>query len=62
MCILKNGRTWFITGPRTPIKIKLGYKNFYLYSAVNPKKFDVFTLMLPKVNRKFMNVFIDEFI
>jgi transposase len=58
----KLGHGWFKTGIRTPVKIKLGYKNFYLYSAANPKTGEEFTLLLPKVNIDCMNVFLDEFV
>lgn len=58
----KIGHGWFKTGTRTPMKIKLGYKNFYLYSAANPKTGEEFTLLLPNVNIDCMNVFLDEFI
>ena len=44
------------------MKIKLGYKNFYLYSAANPKTGKEFTLLLPNVNINCMNVFLDEFV
>ena len=44
------------------MKIKLGYKNFYLYSAANPKTGEEFTLLLPNVNINCMNVFVDEFV
>jgi transposase len=57
----KIGHGWFRTGIRTPVKIKLGYKNFYLYSAANPKTGDQFTLLLPNVNINCMNVFLKEF-
>jgi len=57
----KIGRGWFKTGIRTPIKIKLGYKNFYLYSIANPKTGEEFTLLLPNVNIKCMNIFLNEF-
>jgi len=57
----KIGHGWFRTGIRTPIKIKLGYKNFYLYSAANPKTGDEFTLLLPNVNIICMNIFLKEF-
>ncbi len=53
----KVGHGWFKTGIRTPVKIKLGYKNFYLYSAANPKTGEDFTLILPNVNINCMNVF-----
>jgi len=56
----KIGHGWFKTGIRTPIKIKLGYKNFYLYSAVNPRVGKEFTLLLPNVNIDCMNVFLEE--
>ena len=57
----KVGNGWFKTGIRTPVKIKLGYKNFYLYSAANPKTGKEFTLLLPKVNIDCMNIFLREF-
>jgi hypothetical protein len=44
------------------MKIKLGYKNFYLYSAANPKTGEEFTLLLPNVNIDCMNVFLGEFV
>jgi transposase len=57
----KIGHGWFRTGIRTPVKIKLGYKNFYLYSAANPKTGKEFTLLLPNVNINCMNIFLKEF-
>ena len=48
-------------GLGTPVKIKLGYKNFYLYSAASPKTGKEFTLLLPKVNIDCMNIFLREF-
>ena len=33
----------------------------YLYSAVNPKTGAEFTLLLPRVNKELMKIFIDEF-
>jgi transposase len=56
----KIGHGWFKTGIRTPVKIKLGYKNFYLYSATNPKTGKEFSLLLPNVNIDCMNVFLEE--
>ena len=53
--------TWFRTGIRTSVKIKLGYKNFYLYSAASPKSGKEFTLLLPNVNILCMNIFLMEF-
>jgi hypothetical protein len=57
----KIGHGWFKTGIRTPVKIKLGYKNFYLYSIVSPKTGKEFTLLLPSVNIDCMNIFLKEF-
>jgi transposase len=57
----KVGHGWFKTGVRTPIKVKLGYKNFYLYSAASPKTGKKFTLLLPNVNIQCMNIFLEEF-
>jgi len=55
------GHGWFKTGIRTPVKVKLGYKNFYLYSAASPKSGEEFTLLLPTVNILCMNIFLKEF-
>jgi len=44
------------------VKVKLGFKNFYLYSAINPKTGEDFTLLLPKVNTDCMNVFLEEMV
>ena len=58
----KVGHAWYKTGTRTRIKINIGYKNFYLYSAINPKSGDQFTLLLPSVNVLCMNIFLSAFI
>ena len=58
----KIGHGWFKTGIRTPVKVKLGYKNFYLYSAASPKTGKEFTLLLPNVNIQCMNIFLEEFV
>ena len=57
----KVGHAWYKRGIRTPVKVKLGYESFYLYSAVNPKTGRDFTLLLPKVNTQGMNIFLDQF-
>lgn len=56
----KLGHGWFKKGTRTPIKVKLGFKNFYLYSAVAPLSGKDFTLLLPEVNTNCMNLFLKE--
>ena len=43
------------------MKVKLGFKNFYLYSAINHKTGKDFSLILPLVNTDCMNVFLEEF-
>lgn len=56
----KVGHGWFEKGKRTGIAVKLGFQNFYIYSAVNPISGDSFTLKLPNVNTICMNVFLEE--
>lgn len=41
--------------------VKLGFKNFYLYSAVEPKTGEHFTLEIPHVNTECLNAFLKEF-
>ena len=40
--------------------VKLGFKNFYLYSAVNPFSGEHFTLEMPKVNADCLSVYLEE--
>jgi len=56
----KIGHGWFPAGKRTAVEVKLGFKNFYLYSAVNPETGDHFTLQMPSVNTDCMNAFLHE--
>ena len=56
----KTGLGWFKKGTRTSIKVKLGFKNFYLYSAVNSTNGKNFTLLMPNVDTACMNVFLEE--
>ncbi len=46
----KVGHGWFKKGSRTQVKVKLGRENFYLYSAVNPRNGENFSLFAPNVN------------
>ena len=57
----RAGHGWFKTGNRTPIKRKLGFKNFYLYTAASPKTGDNFSLMIPNIDTLCMNVYLQEF-
>lgn len=54
----KLGHGWFPTGLRTTKKVKLGFKNFYVYSAVNVISGVDFSLILPKVDTICMNKFL----
>jgi hypothetical protein len=56
----KLGHGWFPTGSRSPVKQKLGFKNFYLYSAVSPKTGDTFTLLMPYVNTEVFNLYLQD--
>jgi len=54
------GHGWYPRGSRTSVKVKLGYKNFYIYGAANPWTGKNFHLLLPKANSQCMNLFIQE--
>lgn len=41
--------------------VKPGFTNFYLYTALDPKTGENFTLEIPCVNTNCMNVFLQEF-
>jgi len=56
----KIGHGWFIKGSRTSIPVKLGFQNFYIYSAVAPKSGKDHSLLMPYVNTKCMNIFLDH--
>lgn len=56
----KLGHGWFPTGKRTRINVRLSFKNFYIYGAVEPKTGETFNLILPKVNTEMMNLFLQE--
>lgn len=56
----KIGCGWFECGTRPQVPLKIGYKNFYLYSGVDIKDGSNFSLILPKVDTEHMNVFLSE--
>lgn len=56
----KVGHGWFKKGSRTRVKVKIGRENFYLYSAVNPRKGEDFSLFCPHVNTDCMNIFLEQ--
>ncbi len=53
-------RKWSEKGSKCEIKVKQGYKNFYTYSATCPKSGEIFSLLLPEVNTKMMNLYLEE--
>ena len=56
----KIGHGWFPKGIRTSVSVKLGFENFYVYSAVSPKTGKDCSLLMPYVNSTCMNVFLDH--
>lgn len=44
----KLGHGWYPKGSRTAVKVKLGYKNFYVYGAANPWTGRNFSFYYPK--------------
>ena len=54
----KIGHGWFPKGIRTSVSVKLGFENFYVYSAVSPKTWNDCSLLMPYVNSTCMNVFL----
>lgn len=56
----KIGHGWFETGKRTQLNISLGFKNFYIYSAVSSTTGNSCSLILPNVDTDCMSVFLSE--
>jgi hypothetical protein len=54
----KVGHGWFKRGTRPRVKISMGFKNFYVYSAINSKTGYNFNLILPYVNTYCMNLYL----
>jgi len=54
------GHGWFSKGTRPRVKVKLGFKSFYVYSAVHSNNGDSFSLIMPSVNTECMNVFLEN--
>ena len=46
----KIGHAWFPKGLRTGVKVKLGFQNFYIYSAVSPKTGKDYSNLMPYAN------------
>lgn len=56
----KLGHGWFKRGSRTPVKVKLGYKNFYIYGCASPITAKHFTFLLPRADTICMNFFLKQ--
>lgn len=56
----KLGHGWFDRGVRTPVNIKLGFQNFYVYSAISSANGYNFSLLLPEVNSSNMNIYLER--
>jgi transposase len=54
----KIGYGWFPKGKRTPVKVKIGYKAFYVYGAVSAKTGSNYSAGFPNVNTETMNEFL----
>ena len=54
------GYGWFQKGIITNLKVKIGFQNFYVYSAVNSKNDTDFSLIMPKINTESINLFLSE--
>lgn len=56
----KLGHGWFELGSRTQVSISLGFKNFYVYSAVSSLDGFNFNLIMPNVDTACMNIYLSE--
>ncbi len=56
----KLGHGWFKKGSRTQVKVKIGFENFYLYSAVCSQSGQHYSLLIPYVNTHCMNIFLKK--
>ena len=54
-------RRWWLRGQRAPGPRQIGYQWAYIFTAVRPATGDDFTLVLPTVNAKVMNLFLERF-
>lgn len=53
-------RVWAKKGKPVEVKVKQGYKSFYIFSSVSPHTGDSFSLFLPEVNIEMMNIYLKE--
>lgn len=53
-------RVWAEKGKPVEVKVKQGYKNFYIFSSVSPHTGNSFSLFMPEVNTEMMNIYLKE--
>lgn len=54
----RRAHGWFATGSRPRVETKLGYKNFYLYGAVEHGTGRNFSLIMPRVDTACMSTYL----
>jgi len=54
----ENGRCWSLKAVRKSSPVKIGYKNFYIYSSVSPHCGESFSLFLPWVNTEIFTLYL----
>jgi len=52
---------WFPKGTRSRVSVKLEFKNFYVYSAIEPASGEAFSLLISSLNTHSMSAFLQEF-
>jgi len=57
----KLGHGWFPKGTRSRVSVKLEFKNFYVYSSIEPASGEAFSLLISSVNTQAMSAFLQEF-
>ena len=55
-----TGRCWALKAVRKYSPVKIGYKNFYIYSSVSPQGGESFSLFLPWVNTEMMTLYLKQ--
>lgn len=52
---------WAEKGKETTVKVKQGFKNFYMYSSINPNTGEDYSLILSCVDTEMMNLYLKKF-
>jgi transposase len=56
----QTGYGWFKKGERTPVKVKIGYKSFYVYGAVSAKTGSNYSVKMPNVDTECLNAYLEN--